>query len=98
MIEDIALKKYGQLNDGSFVPHKGVVIRHTDGSSLTVTNAFIEKYRGNDKNYIFVYTKNHGVLAYPADSLELIYEFHVAVPTTLFCVQPKKSWLAKWFG
>jgi len=95
MIRDIALKKFDKLDSGSFVPHKGVTIHHKDGSSLTLTNAFIEKYVANDDKYIIVYTKNHGVITYKIDELLHFYEFLVAVPSTLVCVKHKKGLLNK---
>lgn len=99
MIKEIAQKKFEKLDSGSFVPHKGVTIHHKDGSSLTLTNAFIEKYVGNDDKYIIVYTKSHGVITYKIDELLHFYEFIVAVPSTLVCLKPKKKLLERlgWF-
>jgi hypothetical protein len=91
MIRDIALKKFEKLNDGSFVPYKGVTIRHKDASTLTLTWAFVEKYRGNEVDYIIVYTKNHGFFIYQADEIDSIYEFNIAIPTTLLHMEAKSG-------
>lgn len=93
MIRDIALKKYAGMDSGSFVPQRGVTIRHKDGSNMTLMWSLLEKYRANNQCYYIVYTKNSGVLAYGQDELDSIYEFSISVPTTLMHIaQKKKTW------
>ncbi len=90
-LAEIALKKYAKMDAGSFVPHRGVMIRHKDGSSMTLTGSFMEKYRANAQCYYIVYTKNSGVLTYAQDDLDSIHEFIISVPTTLMHIAPKKK-------
>lgn len=91
MIEEFVAEKFSKLDEGSFVPHKGVQVYHIDGSFFCFFGAFLEKIGHNDMVYIAVYSKNHGAHLYSMEDIESYHEFNISVPTTLNTQLKKKS-------
>jgi hypothetical protein len=105
-IEKFIEEKSKNMDEYSFVPHKGIQVYHTDGSFFCFFSAILEKVRYNDVVYLVVYTKNNGTHCYNLEDLESYHEFNISVPTTLnttlqdkeTTTNKKPSWITRFWN